>query len=252
MGRGVGHVEQYKKGLLVVTVHGPDLCNSRAFPTSCQYCRASIFFFKCDHESKVFFDHLGPPWPLHGCYCGGSGGGATGGGLPSTGPSYWRALPVITIIRHGGRRHDLLPGLRTGADFIEPAFVRRVREGQNPNREILRIEPLGSQPVEVVGVVQDREQPDLAKRYNLPRNSLGYSQLVKQIGDADPTQLTVLVDELAADPAAIDFFSYTFLCPKRKMDKRFRRDAIIQVRLQPVDIIGIGKIWKATTVECLF
>ena len=116
----------------------------------------------------------------------------------------------------------------------------------------MRIEPLGTQPVEVVGVVQDRAQPNLSKRYNLARNSLGYSQLVKQIGDADPTQLTVLVDELAADPAAIDFLSYTFLCPRRRMNKRIRKDAIIQVRLQPVDIIGVGKFWKAATVECLF
>ena len=130
-------------------------------------------------------------------------------------------------------------------------MVQRVREGQNRNREIMRIEPLGARSVEVVGVVQDRVEPDLAKRYNLPRNSPGYSQLAKQVGDANPVQLTVLVDELAADPAAIDFLSYTFLCSKRRMNKRLGRGAIIQVSLQPVVIIGVGKFWKAATVERL-
>ena len=208
-------------------------------------------FFKCDHESKVFFDDLGPPWPLHGCYYGGPGGGATAGSPPSTGPSYWRALPGISIIRRGSRHTGLLPGLRTGTESIDPAVVHRVREGQNRNREIMRIEPLGSRSLQVVGVVHDRAQPNLANRHNLQRNSIGYSQLVKQIGDADPVQLTVLVDELVADPAAIDFFSYTFLIPRRKINKRFRRGAIIQAHLQPIDVIGVGKFWKATTVECL-
>ena len=113
------------------------------------------------------------------------------------------------------------------------------------------IEPLGSKPVDVVGVLRERSEPDLAKRHNLPRNSPGYSQLAKKIGDADSVQLTIHVDELAVDPKAIDFFSYTFLSPKRRVNRSFRRGTIIRAHLQPVDIIGVGKFWKAIALECL-
>lgn len=236
----------------MVTVHGPDICNSLAFPTSCQYCRASIFFFRCDHDSKVFFDELGPPWPLHGCLQGDSRNGLTNGGPAIDGPSYWRALPGISIIRDGRLQSGLLPGMTVGEQSMESGFIQRIRDARNPNREIMRIEPLGSTAIDVVGVLQERAQPDLATRYKLQRDSMGYSQLVKQIGEADPTQMTVYVDEFAVDPAAIDFLSYTFLCSEKLNSKEFRRGAVIQVSLRPVDVIGVGKFWKATNVERLF
>ena len=200
----------------------------------------------------MFFDDLGPPWPLHSCYYGGPGGGSTGGGPTTTGPSYWRALPGISIIRDGRRRSGLLPGLEPGEQSMDPGFIRRARDAQNPNRETMRIEPLGSKAAEIIGVVRERAQPDLAKRYKLERNSLGYSQLVQEIGEADPVQFTVLVDELAADPAAVDFFSYTFLSPKNKIGKEFRKGAAIRVKLRPVDVLGVGSFWKATDMERLF
>jgi len=252
VGRGVEHAQSYKRGNVVVTAHGPLVCNSQAFPSSCKYCKASIYFFRCDHDSKVFFDDLGPPWPLHACYYGGSGGGTTNGGPQNDGPSYWRAIPGVSIIRDGRRRTGLLPGLESGGESMDPGFVRRAHDARNLNREIMRIEPLSSTTVDVVGVVQERAQPDLATRYKLQRESLGYSQLVKQIGQADPTQLTVYVDEFAIDPAAIDFLSYTFLCPEKPIGKDFRKGAVIQVRLESVEVIGVGRFWKAIDLERLF
>ena len=46
--------------------HGP-WCNTRTFLTKCSTCGISVYFFQCDHESKVFFDALGSPWPVHDC-----------------------------------------------------------------------------------------------------------------------------------------------------------------------------------------
>lgn len=48
-------------------VHGPDICNSETRRTSCPSCKQSVFFFFCDHGSRVYFDRLGHPWPLHTC-----------------------------------------------------------------------------------------------------------------------------------------------------------------------------------------
>ncbi|MCG3167182.1 MAG: hypothetical protein POELPBGB_02966 [Bacteroidia bacterium] len=42
-------------------------CLTKAFPTECQHCKHRVYFFSCNCGSKLFFDHLGPPWPIHYC-----------------------------------------------------------------------------------------------------------------------------------------------------------------------------------------
>lgn len=226
-----------------MTVHGR-WCNTRTFPLNCRYCGEEVFYFSCDHESKVFFDDLGPPWPQHNC-------GRTETPVdnrPSTIPS----IPGINWIRGGQARSNLLPGLVRGTDSIDQEIVRRVvRESQNKNREIVRIEPLGSTPEVIIGKVQDRVEPDLPKRYGIDRNSIGYGELANKIGDADPIQFTVLVDDLASDPEAIDYLSYTFLCAKDLVDRNIRRGALVAVDLEQAQPLGIGPFWLARAIERL-
>ncbi len=33
----------------------------------CPVCGNAVYFYANEHGSRVFFDHLGPPWPKHGC-----------------------------------------------------------------------------------------------------------------------------------------------------------------------------------------
>lgn len=47
-----------------VPTHGP-LCETTTWPTDCPNCGQSVFYFSCTCGSGVFFDHLGPPWPIH-------------------------------------------------------------------------------------------------------------------------------------------------------------------------------------------
>lgn len=42
-------------------------CNSRATKMRCNYCGASVWYFSCTCGSKVFFEDLGWPWPIHYC-----------------------------------------------------------------------------------------------------------------------------------------------------------------------------------------
>jgi len=42
-------------------------CGTRTWPTHCPSCSAAVFFFMCNCGSKIFFDDLGPPWPIHSC-----------------------------------------------------------------------------------------------------------------------------------------------------------------------------------------
>ena len=39
----------------------------RCFPTHCQYCQRKVFYYQNENGSKLFFDELGPPWPVHRC-----------------------------------------------------------------------------------------------------------------------------------------------------------------------------------------
>lgn len=47
-----------------IPTHGPD-CETRTWPTACPTCGRRVFYFSCTCGSGVFFDALGPPWPLH-------------------------------------------------------------------------------------------------------------------------------------------------------------------------------------------
>lgn len=41
---------------------------SQTYRTLCRECSASIFFHTNGDGDAVFFDKLGPPWPIHECY----------------------------------------------------------------------------------------------------------------------------------------------------------------------------------------
>ena len=115
----------------------------------------------------------------------------------------------------------------------------------------MKIEPLGSQVAEVVGIVRERSTPDLEKRYRLPHNSIGFQYLAKTIGDAGPVQLTVTVDELATDPAAIDLMSYSFLIPRQLAGKDIVKSVVINAVLVPVETLGGIRIWLARELQRL-
>ncbi len=95
----------------------------------------------------------------------------------------------------------------------------------------MKIEPLGSEAAKIVGVVRERSTPNLEKRYRLPSNSIGFQHLSKTIGDVDPMQFTVIVDELATVPAAIDLMSYSFLIPRQLAGKDIVRNVVINAAL---------------------
>ena len=145
-----------------------------------------------------------------------------------------------------------MPGFRRAVDSVDTMVIRRVNQSRTLTRDIMKIEPMGDQPVNITGVVQKRSQPNLARRYRLDRNSIGFGELTRVIGEADPVQLTMFVDELSDDPAAIDYFSYTFFLPKRQAGKSISKNTVIKARLAPVYILGIGKVWLTKDIEQMY
>jgi hypothetical protein len=42
-------------------------CLTRAFKTRCRYCGEEVYYFFCTCGTKLLFESLGPPWPIHYC-----------------------------------------------------------------------------------------------------------------------------------------------------------------------------------------
>ncbi|CAI1068377.1 Uncharacterised protein [Serratia entomophila] len=52
-----------------VTTSKFDSLSSFTVPnTSCQKCGRDVFYYENSYGSRVLFDSLGPPWPIHPCY----------------------------------------------------------------------------------------------------------------------------------------------------------------------------------------
>ena len=222
-------------------MHGVS-CKTITFPLKCKYCQQQIFFFSCDCGSRTLFDELGPPWPKHNC------------GAPAPNPAPYQPSSVATpsgvnVYHTGNNSAGLLPGLQNAADFIAPDIIKRVNESQNKARNTMSIEPIGSTNAEIIGIVREISRPNLARRYGLDRDSIGFDLLAKIIGDADPIQLTVQVDELPNDPDAIDYSGYTFLSPRNPDIRGITKGAVISASLTPQKTLNGIKFWLAPEIE---
>lgn len=48
--------------------HGQAYVNGAVtYQTICPQCKETVFFYRNEYGSRVFFDSLGKPWPQHGC-----------------------------------------------------------------------------------------------------------------------------------------------------------------------------------------
>ena len=177
--------------------HGP-WCRDRSFWTTCKYCKAQVFFYSCTHGSAVFFDDIGGYWPVHRCK-GSNTGSTLRQGL--SGRIAWDSLRGVRINRQS-ENHGLLSGLRREREPTE--VVRRVRLNKNISRETEAMHPVGYADNPIVGVVTHISQIDVLEKHNIAPQSVGAAQIARQLGTLNVTQLTVLVDDLDKDPAAID------------------------------------------------
>ena len=225
-------------------------CKTKTFPLKCRHCDGRIFFFTCECGSRVLFDELDGGWPIHDCLSK-PPDGRSGGGAPYDGPSSWGSTLGINVYLASEHIRGPSRGFRRGADSVDRVITERVRDGADRSRNTMKIEPLGSQVAEIVGIVRERSTPDLEKRYRLPHNSIGFQDLAKTIGDADPVQLTVTVDELATDPAVIDLMSYSFLIPQHLAGKDIVKNVVINAVLVPVETLGGIRIWLARELQRL-
>ena len=215
--------------------HGPYMCGSRTFPTNCRYCQRSVFYFFCDHGSKVFFEELGPPWPEHHCGARASQSSTRTPPQPS-GLVAWPSLQGVTFsVQNSG--YGLLPGLLPGMTRLTEAAIRRVRDSHVRPRETMRIDPLGAKPEIMVGRVVAVRKVELADRLGLQAGSVIAKGVDKHFPGLRAVQITLLVDEIDIDPDAEDLLSYSFWCRMSSVAESVAPHDIIRVELEPVDLL---------------
>lgn len=144
----------------------------------------------------------------------------------------------------------LLTGMRKFSGNIDSAIVKRV--GERPNsglRDIMRIDPIGNKRDSLDGIVHDIVQLRLDEKFGIDSGILGGQEISKLFPNLKATQITVLVDEIATDPDAVDFLSYTVWCKPTKTIESLSKGHIVSLTVTPKEIWGIGRKWLGNHVD---
>ena len=224
-------------------IHGV-WCNTRTFPTTCRYCQQSIYYFHCDCDSKVFFDSLGWPWPIHDCL---NRAQNSGNAPPPRPPGRIAQQNTMRRVTVSVQRPDygLMPGTIRASEYT----MRRVRGAASRPRETMRIDPTGTQTEMQVGRVVEVHAVDITRRLRIERESVLAGLISNRFPNLVAIQVTILVDELDIDPDAEDLFSYTFWCQVSPVSESISRYDVVHVEIAPMEILGNENRWIAESVE---
>ncbi len=221
----------------MTVVHG-EWCGAKTYPTSCPTCTASVFYFSCGHGSRVFFDDLGAPWPIHDCE-----------------ESWARGLKRYTD-ENGDTVVELKPGITVTRSFARPGSFKVeqsvVSKALAPKRAkapdpIVAIEPERELSESHVGVLREiRASVDPVKAFGMANTAMGRASL-GGIGKEEMGRITVHVPYPEED-----FYteSFTSWIPARLLrDRRLRRGAKVAVDLESIRIVGRGYAWFCDNLE---
>jgi len=200
--------------------HGP-WCGSRTFPLICRYCGMSIFFFSCEeHGSRVLFEELGSPWPVHACV------------------AYAREQG------EKGTRPNFLGRLNNG-------YAGSVSKNNSLMRATVRVAPESGVSRAVLGVVDHVDTFSTLDKLRLASGTLVASQLAKTFGGEHVLQITIRTDDRDVDPDAHDYKSYTLWVSVQNAPS-VQRDDIVSATLHS-DIIlhQAGVPWICQDLQVL-
>lgn len=153
-------------------------CNACTYPTTCKICGAHVFYFTCNCGCKVFFDKLGPPWPVHACL-------------------------KVDISKYFSIEPETL---------LNISIHRKKRKGKGKAYlgNIVSIFPRDESITEIGIVREISKDINLLKKFSAKEKSLG-QQLLKGIMKTKPYQITIHSDNLCDDIVK----SYTFFIDRK-------------------------------------
>lgn len=219
-------------------VHG-EWCEAKTWPTSCPSCSVRVFYFSCGHGSKVFFDELGSPWPIHDCE-----------------KSWARGLRRFTE-DNGDTVVELKPGITVTRSFAKPASFKveqSVISKAQPTKKnkapdpIVPIEPERELSESHIGILREiRSCADPLKAFRLADTSIGRASL-RSIGKQEMGKITVHVPYPTED--YIESFTSWIPVPLLR-DRRIKRGVTVALDLQRIHIVGRGYTWFCDSLDVM-
>lgn len=221
-------------------IHGK-WCGARTYPMTCRYCGTKIFYFSCEHGSKVFFEELGQPWPLH--YCP---------NLPqetfSTTPpddSYNPTIIAANMMRPK-REH---PSLN-----VEPGFIVKMREHLDLDRKNRRgevdMEPPPKKSHEDLGHIKDfAERVDIFQQLKIDKNNAMAHAFLGELAEQEIARIVLVVD----DPEQDDLERYSCYIPTKLLKSAgVIRGDVVNFKIKPISVPGKGVYWLCVQLESPF
>ena len=214
-------------------VHGR-ACGATTWPMSCFRCNHRVFFFQCQHGSRLIFDEpLGPPWPRHDCD-----------------RSWARALrrTVDDAGRISVEVAERVTFERSPRRFsIEPAIVAEAQQRSPKRRDpIVRQDATRSASEDYVGILRERiVHVDPLQYYRLPSTAVARASL-QRIGRQPVGRITVHVPS----PFGNELESYSAFVPSGFLDEDdVRVGAVVAVRLEGALIMSQDAAWFCSSLE---
>jgi hypothetical protein len=215
--------------------HG-DWCETTTWRIRCNGCGERAWFFQCSHGSKVFFDELGPPWPIHDCDR--SWGRGLRREIDDAGNVTVEVTRSVTV-RRALRRFSIAPEVLDRPVRLPP---------EAEPAPIVRQDPTRTANEEYVGTVRELRSPvDPLAYYGLSDTTVARAGLGR-IGRQPVGRITIHVPS----PFGNETESYTAWIPTQLLaDGDVRRGAIVDVHLEGVQLLDGQIAWFCSGVEVL-
>ena len=181
-------------------------CNSKTYPIICKYCKQKVYFFSCDHGSRVFFDELGKPWPKHDCA--------------------QRHMEVISI-----------PEITS--DY-EQDIIRGKEEYQQKQQNIVRVNASSDRDLVESGIIRELvTHIDILKKFRI-EDTRNWRRTLKRLLDEPMVQITIHTGAIGDNVNR----SFTFLVRKKIFkQKALAKGDFIECELIGYQIPGRETIW---------
>ena len=211
-------------------IHG-SWCNSVTWRTKCRSCKEQVFFFQCDCGSGVFFDKLGPPWPIHDC------------------DTAWARNLKRWKDDSGGLNVEIGPGMTVRwppeGPIDQGVVTRAVRRDRRPD-PIEAIQPEGSEEVTVVGILRELQvEVGVAAFLKLPETSMA-SGFLGKLAQGRWGKVTIH----SQSPRVDMLNSYTAWVPSPALsDAGNSKGVTVEARISSQFIPGVGNVWICSLFE---
>ena len=213
-------------------------CGAVTWPTKCLGCSEPVFFFQCNCGSKVFFDELGAPWPIHDC------------------ETSWTRSLIRVVDESGGIAVHLSEGVtvrRPPSSFdIDGAVIDagKHRQSSRTRDPIIAVEAEGSSSeVTVVGNLREiANEINVVKALHLREFTAMTSGFLGPLGKGIWGKVTI------HEPSASEhiFHSYTVWVKNEHLRVAANSTGItVSVEIEPYVIPSIGTVWICSKYEVL-